>query len=94
MSTITVEAGKQKYVDLSVEVLDPEDETCTSSDVESTVEVLEVPIDDVEMEDCQDKVPNEDNAAINSSYYQHSVQTSHQSASAATGCTRVLGILK
>ena len=49
VSTITVEAGKQKYVDLSVEVLDPEDETCTSSDVESTVEVLEVPIDDVKM---------------------------------------------
>ena len=55
MSTIIAEAGKQKFVDLPVQVLDPEDETveetCISSDADSTVEVLEKSIDEVKMDE-------------------------------------------
>ena len=53
VSTIIAEAGKPGYVDLSVEMLDPEDEnveeTCTSSDADSMVGVLEKSIEEVVM---------------------------------------------
>ena len=55
VSTIIAEAGKPGYVDLSVEMLDPEDEnveeTCTSSDADSMVGVLEKSIEEVVMKE-------------------------------------------
>ena len=45
------DGGKPGYVDLSVEEDETVEETCTSSDADSTVEVLEKSIDEVVMDE-------------------------------------------